>query len=171
MIGRIFRNEGSNVTTLERLHEYSMREIIFMGRSEFVLSGLGACLAWCRDYLEEFELQGTIQAASDPFFADNLAALQCFQRSEQSKSEFRLAIPFSGKSISVASMNNHGEHFSKSYNIRFANGRFIHSGCFGAGYERIIFATLSQYGYEESEWPEKLRGFYFSQGPGRALIA
>lgn len=165
MLGRIFRNEGSNIKSLERLQEYSMREIIFMGSPDFVCQGLDECLAWCRDYLMRFQLQGVVQSANDPFFADNLSALQLFQRSEQTKLECRMTVPFTGKSISVASINNHGEHFSKSYAIRFPSGKFITTGCFGVGYERLLFATISQYGYDETLWPSALREFYFPPEP------
>ena len=163
MDGRMFRNEGRNLHGLERLHEYSMREIIFLGSPAYVREGLAACMEWCKSYLTEFGLQGVIQSAGDPFFADNLAALQFFQRSEQSKHEFRLINPFNGNSVSVASVNNHGEHFAKSYNIKFEDGTYVATGCFGVGFERLLFLTLSQYGYDSAGWPQALREFYFPQ--------
>jgi len=161
MMGRMFRNEGANISGLERLHEYSMRELIFLGSAQFVRERLAGCLDWCRAYLVNFELQGVIQTANDPFFADNLAALQLFQRSEQSKYEFRLINPFTGNSISVGSVNMHAEHFSKAHDIKFQNGDYIQTGCFGVGFERILFVTLAQYGSDEREWPAALREFYF----------
>ncbi len=161
MIGRMFRNEAANIHSLERLHEYSMREIIYLGSAEFVRERLAGCIEWCKAYLEHFEMQGVIQTANDPFFADNLAALQFFQRSEQSKYEFRLINPSTGNSVSVASVNMHAEHFSKAYDIRFPSGDFIQTGCFGVGFERILFLTFAQFGYDETAWPESLREFYF----------
>ena len=161
MMGRMFRNEAANISGLERLHEYSMREIIFLGSPQFVRAGLAGCLEWCKAYLLHFEMQGVIQTANDPFFADNLAALQFFQRSEQSKYEFRLINPFTGNSISAASVNMHAEHFSKAYDIKFPSGDYIQTGCFGVGFERILFVTLAQFGYDEAKWPAALREFYF----------
>lgn len=161
MVGRMFRNEGTNISGLERLHEYTMRELIFMGSRDFVRERLARCIDWCKAYLTDFELQGLIQTANDPFFADNLAALRLFQRSEQSKFEFRLINPFTGNSISVASVNMHGDHFSKAYDIQFTSGEYIQTGCFGVGFERLLFVTLAQYGYDESHWPDRLRQFYF----------
>ncbi len=161
MIGRMFRNEAANIHSLERLHEYSMREIIYLGSPEFVRARLAGCIEWCKAYLLRFEMQGVIQTANDPFFADNLAALQFFQRSEQSKYEFRLINPTTANAVSVASVNMHAEHFSKAHDIKFPGGDYIQTGCFGVGFERILFLTLAQFGYDEAGWPEALREFYF----------
>ena len=43
--GKAFRNEAFNVISLERLHEFSMREIIYFGDREYVLRD--SPRAWC----------------------------------------------------------------------------------------------------------------------------
>jgi len=62
--------------------------------------------------------------------------------------------------VSVGSLNNHGAHFSKAYNIRLANEQFATTGCVGFGYERLIFLVLSQFGLDERAWPTALREFW-----------
>ncbi|NNC64360.1 MAG: hypothetical protein HKN84_06215, partial [Gammaproteobacteria bacterium] len=163
MVGRMFRNESKNIGTLERLNEYTMREIIVLGSPEYVAESLTRCIRWFEELLEHLNLTGSIQTANDPFFADNLATLQFFQRSQQTKIEVRMVNPASGNQVSVGSINNHGSHFGKSYNIRFDDDTFVNSGCVGWGYERLIFLILSQHGMNESAWPQPLRELFASQ--------
>lgn len=160
VIGKAFRNEASNVATLERLYEFSMREIIYFGDRTYVAHRLSECMQWFTGLMESCGIQGVIQTANDPFFAEKIQALQFYQLAEQSKFEIRWMNPWSGNSISVGSINNHGAHFSKAYHIRLENGQFATTGCVGFGYERLIFLVLSQFGLNECEWPTALREFW-----------
>lgn len=158
--GKSFRNESSNVTSLERLHEFSMREIIYFGDPEYVGQKLQNCFEWFKSLMKDLRLSGSLQTANDPFFAENFHTLQFYQIAQQSKIEARLFNPFSKNRISIGSINNHGNHFSKSYNIRLENGEFATTGCVGFGYERTIFLILSQYGLDSTKWPEELKHFF-----------
>ena len=160
VIGKAFRNEASNVATLERLYEFSMREIIYFGDRNFIAQRLGECMQWFIQVMETCGIQGVIQTANDPFFAEKIQALQFYQLAEQSKFEIRWMNPWSGNSVSVGSINNHGGHFSKAYNIRLANGQFATTGCVGFGYERLIFLVLSQFGLACENWPKSLQDFW-----------
>ncbi len=160
MSGRMFRNESKNVSGLERLNEYGMREIIYFGTPEYVQDRLNQCVDWFKNFMMEGQLQGVIQSANDPFFGDNLATLQFFQRSQQSKLEARLVNPSNGNRVSIGSINFHGSHFSKAYNIRFKSGDYISTGCVGFGLERSLFLTLAQHGYDENQWPKILRSVF-----------
>lgn len=159
-VGRAFRNESKNVTSLERLHEFSMREIIFLGDKDYVAKSLQKCTDWFKNFMLESNLKGVIKTAGDAFYADNLQALQFYQMAEQSKLEFRLVNPFSGREISCGSINSHGNHFSKSYDMKLSSGGFAFSGCVGFGYERTIFLVLSQYGLNPQAWPKFLQKFF-----------
>lgn len=161
VIGKAFRNEAANVSTLERLHEFSMREIIYFGDREFVAQRLKECAEWFIGFMREHGINGRIQTANDPFFSENIQALQFYQIAEQSKFEVRLNNPFSGNAVSVGSINNHGAHFSKAYRITLPDGQFVTTGCVGFGYERFIFLTLSQFGLTTAAWPAGLREFWF----------
>jgi hypothetical protein len=160
VIGKAFRNEASNVASLERLYEFSMREIIYFGDRAFVSARLRECMDWFIQLMESFGIQGMIQTANDPFFAEKIQALQFYQLAEQSKFEIRWNNPWSGNPVSVGSLNNHGAHFSKAYNIRLADGQYATTGCVGFGYERLIFLVLSQFGLDSKAWPAAMREFW-----------
>jgi seryl-tRNA synthetase len=158
--GKAFRNEASNVTSLERLYEFSMREIIYFGDRDFVAQRLTACLDWFKTIMSEWNLCGNIQTANDPFFAEKIQALQFYQLAEQSKFEIRWWNPTSGNNVSVGSINNHGNHFSKAYKIRLSDGQFATTGCVGFGFERLIFLFLSQFGLNPQIWPSAAKDFW-----------
>jgi hypothetical protein len=160
-VGRIFRNESKGVRSWERLQEYSMRELIFLGEASWVKKQVMSCMEWTKILMQEWQICGSLQTANDPFFADNLATLQTFQRTQQTKFEARWLIPSTQNLISVASFNLHGTHFTKAYDIRSsADADFLSSGCVGFGYERLLYAVLSQYGLDEKNWPAKVRTFF-----------
>jgi len=159
-MGKNFRNESVNVVSLERLYEFSMREIIYFGSSEFVNSKLEECIGWFKEFLTLHSLKSVIQVANDPFFIDNLQALQYYQRSQKTKYEVRLINPFSHKEISCGSINNHGTHFSKSFNIKHENGDYLTTGCVGLGLERMAFLILCQHGLNQEKWPKSLREYF-----------
>jgi len=159
VIGKAFRNEASNVDSLERLFEFSMREIIYFGNREYVAKRLGECMQWFIQLMESFGVQGVIQTANDPFFAEKIQALQFYQLAEQSKLEVRWVNPWSGNPVSVGSINNHGAHFAKAYNIRVSSDQYATTGCVGFGYERFLFVLLSQFGLDENAWPKPMQEF------------
>lgn len=159
-VGKVFRNESKQVEGLERMFEFTVRDTIYYGPSEWVLTKLEECFSWYKDLIVQLDLQASIEIATDPFFVDNIKTLQFFQKAEQSKSEIRFFIPDSKKSISVGSLNNHGSHFSKSYEIKLENGEYASTACTGFGLERLVFAILSQHGIEESSWPLALKNFF-----------
>ena len=160
MRGKVFRNESTNVKTLERLHEFTQRDLVFFGDSAYVVSGLQSSLNWYKNYMERFELKGKIQVASDPFFADNLKVLQFYQMAQQSKLEIRLFNPESENYVSVGSINNHGSHYSKSFNIKLNDVDFATTGCVGFGYERLVYIFLCQYGLDTNSWPHEAKEFW-----------
>ncbi len=73
------------------------------------------------------------------------------------KYELRMAIPFDGTTIAVASFNIHGNHFGKAYNINNRNGGYVDTGCVAFGIERLAYAFISQYGPEIENWPDAIK--------------
>jgi seryl-tRNA synthetase len=159
-VGRVFRHEYKKVVGLERLYEFTCKEIIYLGNKDYVKTKLKECENWFIKFLSEFELNGIIKSATDPFFMENARALQFYQAAEDSKYEVRVLNPFSETDVSIGSLNYHGNHFSKSYNIKFDDNDYVMSGCVGFGYERTIFTIISQYGTSYKEWPLKLKEFF-----------
>ncbi len=58
--------------------------------------------------------------------------------------------------MAVASFNLHGFNFTRPFGIS-VNGTETVTGCVGFGLERMVLAFLSQFGMEESCWPEEVR--------------
>lgn len=158
--GRVFRHEYKKVTSLERLYEFTCREIIYVGTKEYVKKSLKECEQWFIDFLTKYKLNSCIKTASDPFFLDNSRALQFYQVAEDSKFEVRVLNPFTDNQVSVGSLNFHGNHFSKAFNIKTTDGELAASGCVGFGLERTVFTVLAQYGLDLSKWPNELRSFF-----------
>lgn len=158
--GRVFRHEYKKVNSLERLYEFSCREIIYLGRPEFVKARLKECENWFINFLKQYNLHSVIKSATDPFFMENARNLQFFQAVEDSKYEIRALNPFTQTEVSIGSLNFHGNHFSKSYNITFKNGEFVSSGCVGFGLERTVFTVIAQYGSDVNQWPKELQKFF-----------
>ncbi|GAH63441.1 unnamed protein product [marine sediment metagenome] len=66
----------------------------------------------------------------------------------ESKYEIQALLPFSKKTISIASFNHHGKVFYDRFNITPKKPELTFSGCVGWGYERILYAILSQKGVD-----------------------
>jgi seryl-tRNA synthetase len=158
--GRVFRHEYKKVNSLERLYEFSCREIIYLGKPEFVKARLKECENWFINFLNEYNINGLIKSATDPFFMENARNLQFYQAAEDSKYEIRALNPFTSTDVSIGSLNFHGNHFSKSYNITFENGEHVSSGCVGFGLERTVFTIIAQFGVDTKKWPANLKNYF-----------
>ena len=57
--------------------------------------------------------------------------------------KFQFWLPNEKKWLAVGSFNNHLDVLVNKYNIK-SKKKLIHSGCLGWGYERLIYAVISQ---------------------------
>lgn len=156
-LGHVFRKEVIDPNQIERADEFNMREIIFFGSADFVKVQLEACISWLNQLIIDCQLQGGVEVAEDSFFGADALDLKAYQQAVQSKFELLLIDPKTKKKIAVASTNNHGNHFAKSYKMTFQNGDFIHTGCFGMGLERMVLLIHAQYGLDPKTWPKALQ--------------
>lgn len=156
MRGRCFRHEPDFAAPLERLREFTMREIVVLGTFEQVES----CRTWLLDrakaLMTTLDLDGVIDTASDPFFGELAEGQRTLQRAGALKYELRLTLD-GGRTIAVASFNHHLDHFGRGFDIRLGNGSVAHSGCVAFGLERWALAILTQLGVDTDRWPEALR--------------
>lgn len=156
-VGNCFRYESSNLTSLERLWNFTMREIIFIGRGDFVLEQREIGRQRMTHILEEFGLAYRVESANDPFFIGEFRKQAAFQSAFQLKYEIRASLPFSGKTLAVGSYNYHQDFFGRHLNISLPDGSPIHTGCIAFGLERIAYAFLCQYGLDKNNWPVTVR--------------
>jgi seryl-tRNA synthetase len=152
-VGNCFRYESSNLTSLERLWNFTMREIIFIGKGDYVLEQREIGRQKMTRILEELGLAYQVESANDPFFIGEFRKQVAFQSAFQLKYEIRASLPFSGKTLAVGSYNYHQDFFGRNLNILLPDGSPIHTGCIAFGLERMAYAFLAQYGLDKKQWP------------------
>lgn len=156
-VGNCFRYEAINLTSLERLWNFTMREIIFVGPKEYVLENRETARQRMQSALEEAGLAYRVESANDPFFIGEFRKQAAFQSAFQLKFEIRARLPFKDSTLAVGSYNYHQDFFGRSLNITLPDGAPAHTGCVAFGLERIAFAFLAQYGLDPANWPAAVR--------------
>jgi hypothetical protein len=157
--GKCFRHESSTstMTDLRRLWDFTMREVVFLGRREDVRERREQSIAMMADFLDRHRLAGEIRTASDPFFIapDNLGKTY-FQLSSETKYEISLLLP-GGDRLAVGSFNYHQDFFGRAFNATIEGAGPMHTVCAAFGLERWVYAFLAQHGDDITHWPEPVR--------------
>ncbi|MEW5870902.1 MAG: hypothetical protein AB1894_16635 [Chloroflexota bacterium] len=156
-VGNCFRYEAINLTSLERLWNFTMREVIFIGAKDFVLENREIARQRMSQVFEKIGLAYRVESANDPFFIGEFRKQAAFQSAFQLKFEIRASLPFKDSTLAVGSYNYHQDFFGRSLNISLPDGSPAHTGCVAFGLERIAFAFLAQYGLDPATWPEMVR--------------
>ena len=151
---KVFRNEISDHKSLDRLVSFTVTDIMFVGDKQFVLKIRNKLLKELIKFFNKTGLNFSIEVGDDPFFLGKLNK-KIFQQAHELKYEILTYIPFLKKRIAVGSINLHLDTFSRAFNIK-NNKKFIHSGCVGIGFERLMLALYSQHGNKVTKWPKKL---------------
>lgn len=140
--GPCFRYEAGNAHGLERLWCFVLREIVFMGERDFVLSTRERCARWAVELASRYGLCGRLVSASDPFF------MRAGDLGEQGlapadvKWELRVDLPYREGSTAVGSFNVHGTFFSSRFSISGPRGA-LWTGCGGLGLERFALVIAA----------------------------
>jgi hypothetical protein len=155
--GKSFRFESRYARSLERLWDFTIREIVFMGSRNFVLEAREQLMADVFTLLDDVGLTGWCEVGNDPFFCtEDTPGRVMSQRLLQLKYELRAELADGGSSA-VASFNYHDTFFSESMGIRRTDGDLISTACAGFGLERLTYAFLCQHGLDISAWPDTVR--------------
>ncbi|MGX1760976.1 hypothetical protein ACWIG5_29340 [Streptomyces lydicus] len=155
--GKSFRFEAGYATTLERLWDFTIREIVFMGDRQDVLEARELMMSRVFALLEDLGLNGFCEVGNDPFFCGSDTSQQILsQRLLELKYELRLPVS-PEHSIAVGSFNFHGDLFGRRFGILRGSGEPTNSGCIGFGLERLVYAFLCQYGLDTAGWPPVVR--------------
>ena len=152
-VGRCFRYESTNLTGLERLWDFTMREIVFIGPKDYVLSQRRKAIDEVVSILDEWGMAYDIRSATDPFFIEEYSAQTAFQSAFDLKYEIQALLPYKSKTLAVGSFNHHQDFFGRSFNIKIAGGELAHTGCAAFGLERLVLAFIAQHGTERGGWP------------------
>jgi seryl-tRNA synthetase len=159
--GHCFRYESKNLTGLDRLWDFTMREIIFVGAEHWVVAMRERAVAAVAALLDRWNFASVFESASDPFFATTLRHAASWQLSQALKYEIRAPIeptpPNRARTLAVGSFNLHGSFFGRTFDIRLADGSPAFTGCVGFGIERLVLAIFAQHGLSPERWPAPLR--------------
>jgi seryl-tRNA synthetase len=158
-VNKVFRNERSASNRLDRLTNFTVRDIMFVGSEAFVLEARERLIERLSRLIVDLTLRAKIETANDPFFANDSAMKSVFQNAHRLKYELLADIPHLGKEIAVGSVNLHTDFFGKAFDIRLADGEVAHSGCIGVGMERMTYALFCQHGPELKGWPAPVLEF------------
>ena len=93
-VGNCFRYEAINLSSLERMWNFTMREIIFVGSKDFVLENRESARQRMSKVFEEIGLAYRVESANDPFFIGEFRKQAAFQSAFQLKFEIRARLPF-----------------------------------------------------------------------------
>ncbi len=152
-VGNCFRYESINLSSLERLWNFTMREVIFVGAKDFVLHNREIARQRMSQVLASLGFAYRVESANDPFFIGEFRKQAAFQSAFQLKFEIRARLPFKNSTLAVGSYNYHQDFFGRHLNITLPDGSPAHTGCVAFGLERIAYAFLAQYGLEPDGWP------------------
>lgn len=152
--GKVFRFESDQARTLERLWDFTMREVIFLGTREWVHESRRSLMEAVCALVDELHLAGYVEIANDPFFAGGASAKQVMvQRALKLKYELLLPV-VEDRASAVTSFNLHGTKFGDAFDITTTDGSPAHSGCVAVGLERIAYAFLCRHGLDPVDWPD-----------------
>jgi seryl-tRNA synthetase len=152
-LGKCFRFESKNMTGLERLWDFTMREVIFVGPAQYVLDQRRKAVDAAARLLDAWGFSYEIKSATDPFFIEDYAAMAAFQLAFDLKFEILAPLPYKQKDLAIGSFNYHQDFFGRSFGISGEDGEPIYTGCMGFGLERVVLAFLAQHGVDPKGWP------------------
>jgi seryl-tRNA synthetase len=165
-VGKCFRYESTNITGLDRLWDFTMREVVFVGTESQVSERRKKGIERVLEQLERFDLEASIETANDPFFSAAYATKTYYQVRSDLKYELRLTVePAPGapakngevRTLACGSFNLHENFFGKTFAITAGDGEPAFTGCVAWGLERWVLACFTQHGFEPSRWPEAVR--------------
>lgn len=155
--GKSFRFEAGYSATLERLWDFTIREMVFMGTRDEVLQARELVMSKTFALMEALGMSGHCELSNDPFFgsadtADRIGS----QRMLELKYELRLPVGVD-RTIAVGSFNFHNDLFGRAFGIEHSTGEAAWSSCVGFGLERLVYAFVCQFGLDRRHWPAPLR--------------
>ncbi|MFI7136114.1 hypothetical protein ACIBQ1_61460 [Nonomuraea sp. NPDC050153] len=154
--GKSFRFESRYRRSLERLWDFSIREIVFLGSRDHVLTSRRRLMEQSCELIDSLGLGGSCEVATDPFFAGSDTVERVWsQQLLDLKYELRLPVD-ADRDVAVGSFNFHEQFFGKSFGITAGAGP-AYTACAGIGLERLAYSFLCRYGLDLDGWPAEVR--------------
>lgn len=144
--GKCKRKEAKEYVTLDRLSDFTMREIVFMGPEQYVLEKRRRYMDLAEGLMKDLSIVGNIKESNDPFFKKEDAAKSGFQRRFKLKYELNFMDMDGDREVAVASFNYHGIHFGRAFRILTEDNKYIYTACMAFGLERLAYTYITQTG-------------------------
>ncbi len=144
-----FREADRRAHTRGRLWEFTMREVMFLGRPDWVREERDRWSSRLEGFARELGLAGVLEPAADPFFGAIGRGKRLLQQVKGLKYELRVDMP--DEALAVASFNLHETFFADRFAITLEGGTPAHSGCAAFGLERWALAFLHHRGAAAAE--------------------
>lgn len=167
--GWTWRNEGGGVAGLARTNEFWRLEVVYMGYPEQVMKIRRELLERTLKIAEEiFDLEWKIVVGA-PFYAtpekEGKKIIDIRDPERVETYDLEAYLPYRGDRekewLEIAAFNVHGgkegDPFARNFRLKDVNGNYLWTGCTGYGITRWITAFLAQKGFDEKNWPEKVR--------------
>lgn len=168
--GKCFRYESSNLSEMTRLWDFTMRELVFLGTSEYVLQERERCVQIVGEFLDELGLAVEIRTASDPFYiAPDASSKTYFQLTAETKYELSAVLP-NKQRLAIGSLNYHTDFFGRAFNIAVEGAGPAFSSCIGFGLERFVCAFLAQHGKNSANWPAAVGRILKARAPEDGIL-
>lgn len=151
-VGKCKRYEAANMNKMERLLDFTMREIVLVGNGEEIVKIRQDFMDKVIELMDFLDVSYNIKPASDPFFMSEANPKMLLQKKFNLKYELNMILPYNQMEMSAGSFNVHKDHFTECFHISGKDGKEVQTGCIAFGYERLTYALLCQYGmgnYEE----------------------
>ena len=145
--GVCWRHEGDRLSPLERGWAFRMREIVCIGSDYYVEAFRQRWMTRAMDFAFSLGLEPEISIASDPFFAPTARGKAALQQIKALKHELLVRFP-DGRSMAIASFNNHERFFGKAFDISLVGRTTAASACVAFGIERWLLALLAARGVD-----------------------
>lgn len=145
-LGKCKRYEAANMTKMERLLDFTMREIVFIGDGNEIIQIREEIMKKAIQLMDFLDVSYNIKPASDPFFMSEANPKMLLQKKFNLKYELNMVLPYNNSEMSAMSFNIHKDHFTECFHIKGKDGKKVNTGCIGIGCERMVYALLCQYG-------------------------
>jgi hypothetical protein len=154
--GKSFRFESRYRRSLERLWDFTIREIVFLGSRDYVLTSRRRLMEQGCELIDSLGLGGRCEVATDPFFVGSDTVERVWsQQLLELKYELRLPLD-ADRDVAVGSFNFHEQFFGTSFGITTDAG-VAYTSCAGIGLERLAYTFLCRYGLDPNDWPAEVR--------------
>jgi seryl-tRNA synthetase len=140
-----------------RLNEFSMREIVLFGDSDYVEAQRKRFMEEVWGLFEALGFSGKMKTASDPFYFSEDSEKRQHQMIANMKYELIVTMGEHHDAFSIASFNNMGDSLCKPFHVLDQAYNPLQSGCIAFGIDRWVYALLLSYGPCYDAWPPRVK--------------